>query len=97
MSNFKEFINDLKKSALTTVSSSLQEGLNGALSSVSASDDDKQNFFKEVNRMVQDEDFLTELSEDIDKPLKDESEDDFVKRSSDILRKMLYKKFDISN
>jgi hypothetical protein len=59
------------------------------------STDKKQEFAKEVSSLVRDKEFISEFSDRIGLPLETETEDEFVERGSDVLRKMLYDRFGI--
>ncbi|MEG5048631.1 hypothetical protein QUB26_29650, partial [Microcoleus sp. B4-C1] len=61
----------------------------------SFSNNEKQKFSEEVSSLIQNESFLSDFSNQIGEPLEEESEDDFVKRGSNRLRKMLYDRFGI--
>ncbi|MEG4211626.1 hypothetical protein [Microcoleus sp. S13_B4] len=65
------------------------------LTPFSFSNNEKQKFSEEVSSLIQNESFLSDLSNQIGQPLEQESEDDFVKRGSNRLRKMLYERFGI--
>jgi hypothetical protein len=101
MSNFKEFIDELKSSPITSQSYSLkiseiQQNITAVIGLATSSfwgEDKAEKFSKEVSKVVQNELFLAELSNKIGEPLDEESEDDFVLRSTDILKQMLHKKF----
>ncbi len=104
MSSFKEFMNkaqELSNQALpssnislASIQTSLATSING-ISSLFLMPDEEQKFSEEVSRLVQNEAFLSEFSDQIGEPLQNESEDEFVGRGSDVLRKMLYKRFGI--
>jgi hypothetical protein len=105
MSSFKEFIDKAKElpnqalpmSNITTFAS-IQSSLAISISGISAPflmPDEEQKFSEQVSSLVQDEVFISEFSNQISEPLESESEDDFIKRSSDVLRKMLYERFSI--
>ena len=98
MANFKEFIDKAKESpdqalpasniTLASIQSSLAISITG-VSSPFLMPDERQKFSEKVSSLVQDEAFLSEYSDQISEPLTNESEDDFVKRSIGVLRKML--------
>jgi len=107
MSTFKEFMNEIKESpnkafsdpntTLSTIQSPLELAVIDKLPTwLSISRDEKEKFSKEASNLVQDQAFLSKFSEKIGRPLENESEENFVKRSSDALRRMLYSKFGIS-
>ncbi len=105
MNNFKDFMDEAQKSpdqalvassvTLANIQNSLMSTIGGILSPIAAADDDKQKFSQEVSNLVKDGTFLSEFSEKIGVPIETESEEEFVNRGSDVLRKMLYKKFGI--
>lgn len=104
MSSFKEFIDkaqELPDQALpmtnitfASIQSSLAMSING-ISAPFLMPDEEQKFSEQVSSLVQNEVFISEFSNQISEPLESESEDDFIKRSSDVLRKMLYERFGI--
>lgn len=105
MSSFKEFMDEAEKSpnealpnsdmSLSSIQSDLIAAISGLLTPFSTSADEKHKFSEEVSKQLHDETFLSEFSNRIDEPLEQESEDEFVKRSSDVLKKMLHNKFRI--
>jgi hypothetical protein len=107
MSSFKEFMDDAEKSSdnalsdlggsLSAIQFTLTTTIGNLLTPLSAPTEEKQKFSEDVSNLVQDEAFLSELSNRIDEPLEQESEDEFVMRSSNVLRKMLYTRFDIND
>jgi hypothetical protein len=56
-----------------------------------------QEFAEDVSKVISSNEFISELSDKIGLPLESETEDEFVERSSEILRKMLYSKFGIKD
>lgn len=107
MSSFREFMDEIEETPaqLLPCSGLTVPGIQLALTTATAklltpfsfSDTEKEKFSEEVSGIIQDKSFLSELSDKINEPLEDESEDDFVKRSSNTLRQMLYKKFNIKS
>jgi hypothetical protein len=107
MSNFKEFVNEIKESSthvlpesnitLPAIQLALKKEISGLLAPLSVSIDDHQKFVEEVSNLFQNEAFLSEYSQQIGEPKENESEDEFVNRSSDELRQMLYRKFGLKN
>ncbi len=107
MSSFKEFMDKAKESSNKALPSSnitlpaIQSALTGAVNEIlapfSVPSDEQQKFSEEVSSLVQDEAFLSEFSDQIGEPLEHESEDEFVRRSSNALRQMLYEKFGIKS
>lgn len=105
MSSFKEFMDEAKESSNKALPSSnitlpaIQSALTGAVSGIlapfSVPSDEQQKFSEEVSSLVQNEAFISEFSDQIGEPLEHESEDEFVRRGSDALRRMLYEKFGI--
>jgi hypothetical protein len=104
-SSFREFMDEAKKSpdkrlpfthaSLVAIQENLAESIRGIVAPFSGSIDERQEFSNQVSSLIQDETFLNEFSDQSGEPLKDESEDEFVERSSNTLRKMLYEKFDV--
>jgi hypothetical protein len=105
MSNFKQFMDEIEQSptqslpefdlTLPSLQMALTAGTFLMLTPFSFSNNEKQKFSEEVSSLIQNEFFLSDLSNQIGEPLEQESEDDFVKRASDRLRKMLYDRFGI--
>ncbi|OWY68290.1 hypothetical protein B7486_26880 [cyanobacterium TDX16] len=104
MSSFKDFMDKAQESpnqnlpASTTTLASLQYSLAAAsciISSPFLSVNEEQKFSEKVSSLVHDKAFISEFSDRISEPSEQESEDDFIERSSDVLRKMLYKHFGI--
>jgi hypothetical protein len=62
------------------------------LSTPFLSESEQQKFSKTIRNLIQDKAFLSKFSDQTGEPLEDESEDDFVKRSSNTLRQMFYSK-----
>lgn len=56
---------------------------------------EKADFSNEINSMVTSKAFINDLSTEVGMPRENETKEEFVKRSSDILRGILYKKFGI--
>ncbi|AFY89706.1 MAG: hypothetical protein CLLPBCKN_005225 [Chroococcidiopsis cubana SAG 39.79] len=104
MSSFKDFMDNAIESSdqslpasnisLASIQSSLAISMS-AITSPFFKPNEEQKFSEQVSSLVQNDAFLSELSDQIGEPQVDESEDDFVKRSSNVLRKMLYKHFGI--
>lgn len=107
VSSFKEFVNEIKASSnhvlpesnitLPAIQLALQKEISCLLAPLSVSINDQQKFAEEVSNLVQNEAFLSEYSQKIGEPKENESEDEFVNRSSDELRQMLYRKFGLKN
>jgi hypothetical protein len=107
MSSFREFMDEIEESptqslpaselTIPAIQMALTAATVGLLTPFSFPDNEKQKFSEEVSSLIQNESFLSELSNQIDEPLENESEDEFVKRSSDALRRMLYDKFNIKS
>lgn len=105
MSSFKEFMDKAEESpakalplsnaSLSAIQSSLTLAVGSLLTSFSVSSDKKQKFSEKVSNLVRDEVFISEFSDCIGEPEELEAEDEFVERSSDVLRKMLYDRFGI--
>jgi hypothetical protein len=106
MSSLKEFMNEVQKSrtkalpesntTLPEIQLTLTEKVGELLEQFPDPNDEQQKFSQEVSRLVQDEIFLSELSERLSEPLSHESEDEFVARGSDLVRQMLYKKLRVN-
>lgn len=100
MSTLKEFIqtttserksSNLQKSKkVTELSKSIENNL--MLSPALASHSKAIKFSHGVAEIVTSNDFISELSNEIGKPKKYESEDDFVKRAKESLRSLLQTK-----
>jgi hypothetical protein len=107
MSSLKEFMDEAERSSGKALPSSnttlpaIQIALTGTVSEIltpfSIPQDEQQKFSEEISTLVQNKAFLSEFGDKIGEPLEYESEDEFVKRSSDTLRQMLYEKFDIKS
>jgi len=104
MSSFKEFMDEVEKSPATDSNmalSAIQDSLTLAVSSIltpfAIPNDKKQRFSEQASNLVRDQAFISEFSDCIGEPTDLETEDDFVERGSDILRKMLYEKFGIKD
>ncbi|WP_008310943.1 hypothetical protein [Leptolyngbya sp. PCC 6406] len=107
MNEFEEFMNDIKGSSnkalplsettLSTIQMALTSSVEGILAPLSISAYEQEKFLEEVSNLVQDQTFISEFSGEIDKPRENESEDDFVKRGSEKLRQMLYRKFNVKS
>lgn len=105
MSSFKEFMNDVKKSpskalpssdtSLSAIQASLTSAVDSLLTPFAFTNDKKQEFSQEVSNLVQDEAFISKLSDRVGEPSEFETEDEFVERGSEVLRKMLYDRFGI--
>ena len=105
MNSFEEFMDEVEKSPTKALPESditlpaIQSGLTTIIGGLSAlfltADNEQQKFSEKVSNLVQDKAFLSEFSGQIGEPLDGESEDEFVKRSSDRLMQMLCNKFDI--
>lgn len=105
MSNFNQFMDEIKQSptqslpesylTLPSLQMALTAGTFLILTPFSFSNNEKQKFSEEVSSLIHNESFLSDFSNQIGKPLEQESEDDFVKRASNRLRKMLYDRFGI--
>lgn len=104
MSSFKDFMDKAQESpnqnlpASTTTLASIQHSLAGVSCTISSpflSVNEEKKFSEKVSSLVYDKAFISEFSDQISEPLEQESEDDFIERSSDVLRKMLYKHFGI--
>ena len=105
MSNFNQFMDEIKQSptqslpesylTLPSLQMALTAGTFLILTPFSFSNNEKQKFSEEVSSLIHNQSFLSDFSNQIGKPLEQESEDDFVERGSNMLRKMLYDRFGI--
>lgn len=105
MSSFKEFMDEAEESpakgltssnaSLLTIQGSLALAVRSLLTPFAIPNDKKQRFSEEASNVVRDKAFISEFSDRIGEPTELETEDDFVERGSDILRRMLYDKFGI--
>lgn len=103
MTSFKDFFkmetNNGKLSSsysVATVSSAVMEGLTSSVnrlatsaSIISLSKSDKKEFADQVGDLVESEEFVTELSDQIGKPQPGESEDEFVERAKNAMKKLM--------
>ncbi|KKD39445.1 MAG: hypothetical protein WAN66_27205 [Limnoraphis robusta] len=107
MSSFKEFMDEAKKLpnkalptsnlSISAIQGSLQSAVSVQLAPFLFPQDKAEKFSEQVSNLVQDKAFISKFSDSIGEPLENETEDEFVERSSNILRKMLYKKFGIKD
>ena len=105
MDSFKDFMNDIHKApnqllqaserTLSSIQTSLAARISGILFPISATDNDKQKFTEEVAGLIQNNTFLKQFSDKVGAPSEADSEEEFVTRGSDVLKKMLYEKFGI--
>ena len=105
MSSSKEFMDEAEESptealpssdiSLSAIQTSLTSAVSNLLTPFPVPSDKKQKFSEEVSNLVQDEAFISEFSDRIGLPAEIETEDEFVERGSDVLRKMLYDRFGI--
>ncbi len=87
--NLKTFLS--KQIKISSVS--LRSGISNVMSAFvgPANASDQEVFSKDVSELVSSDKFLSELAEEINDPLPGESEEDFVNRASEILRRKLYR------
>jgi hypothetical protein len=105
MSSFKEFMDEAEESpakaltssnaSLSAIQASLSLAVGSILTPFAIPNDKKQIFSEQASDVVRDKVFISEFSDRIGEPTELETEDDFVERGSDILRRMLYDKFGI--
>jgi hypothetical protein len=105
MTSFKDFISKAENSphkvlpssntSFSAIETALTSAVSNLLTPVPISVDKKQEFSEKVSNLVRDEEFISEFSDRIGLPSEMETEDEFVERGSDILRKMLYDQFGI--
>lgn len=91
---------EAKQAAISSISAlayqhNLTSGWSSMLSSSSRDLAKANKFAEQATEIVSDEAFLDELSDRIGKPLVEESEDEFVERSSSIMRKILYRRLGV--
>lgn len=106
MNRFEDLMNEAKKSSsqdatafpimLTDIQTSLSSAIRGIITSTSLNDVEKQKFSQEVSSLVQDTALISEFSNKMGTPEETETEEEFVKRGSDVLRRMLYEKLGIN-
>ena len=103
MTSFKDFFTSKTNpgepsgsTAIAAVSSAVVRGLtsssvvlSASTSTISLSTSDKEKFAHQVGDLVGSEEFVTELSDHIGKPLPGESEDEFVERAKNAMKKLL--------
>jgi hypothetical protein len=107
MNSFKEFMDEAEESpsqalplsntSLSEIQSSLALAVGSLLTPFSVSNDKKQKFSEEVSNLVRDEAFISEFSDCIGEPSELETEDEFVERGSNVLRRMLHDRFGIKD
>ena len=112
MTSFKDFFNGKTKipgdpsgsTAIAAVSSAVARGLTSSpdvltitTSTTAWSNSDKEKFAHQVGELVGSEEFVTELSDQIGKPLPGESEDEFVVRAKNAMKKLLSAKLSGKN
>ena len=111
MTTFKEFMQQLKSSSasalpsanslVSAVESSLTLAVSSLLPSAPGSDESedelskKHEFAERVTNFIHDDQFISELSDQVGSPSPTETEDEFVARGSDALKKMLYNRFGV--
>ncbi|MEA5512127.1 hypothetical protein VB715_20340 [Crocosphaera sp. UHCC 0190] len=107
MSSFQEFMDKAEESpttdlpgsnvSLSSIETSLKSVVSDLLTPFSVRVDKKQEFAEKVSNLVRDKEFISEFSDRIGEPSELETEDEFVERGSNVLRKMLYDKFGIKD
>jgi len=105
MSSFKEFMDEAEESptkalplsntSLSVIQASLTLAVGSLLTPFAVPNDKKQKFSEEASNLVRDEAFISEFSDRIGEPAELETEDEFVERGSNVLRRMLYNRFGI--
>ena len=74
----------------------IEEPINESISNILDIGVDTRNKFSEqLEKHINSEEFIEKLSAAMQEPLENETEEEFVARASDTLRKLLYKKFKI--
>lgn len=107
MSSFKEFLNKVEKSpskalpalntSLPTIETTLSSTVGKLLEPTAIPGGKKQAFSDKVSNIVRDEEFISEVSDQIGEPRDSETEDQFVERGISVLRKMLYMRFGLKD
>lgn len=107
MNSFKDFMDEVEESptkalpssntSLLAIQASLTSAVGSLLTPFAAPNDKKQEFSEEASNFVRDEAFISEFSDRIGEPSELETEDEFVERGSDVLRRMLYDRFGIKS
>ncbi len=94
MTNLKNFILSLKnkddKLPVPTIAKiNLEISVIPSIYSLEISNSDKENFSNMVADMTNSKEFINELSNKIENPKNNESEDEFVIRAKEIMKKLL--------
>ncbi|MGB7086017.1 MAG: hypothetical protein WBD47_10720 [Phormidesmis sp.] len=107
MSSFEEFMDRAEDSStkalsasntsLSAIETALTVAVSNLLTPVSVPIDKKQEFSEKVSSVVSDEGFISKFSDRIGVPSERETEDDFVERSSSVLRQMLHTQFGLKD
>lgn len=96
MSDFKNFVRSRTGQKMINSSSSqnLATQISGTLAAttISISHSDREKFSSDVVQIANSDEVLTELSQSIGDPQKNESEDEFVERAKSTLTKILKSK-----
>ncbi|HTL89713.1 MAG TPA: hypothetical protein VL134_09945 [Leptolyngbya sp.] len=105
MSKFKEFMDEAEESptrslpsfdkSISAIQVSLTLAVGSLLAPLVTPSDKKQKFAEEVSNLVRDKAFISEFSDCMGEPSELETENEFVERGSDVLRRMLYDRFGI--
>lgn len=77
----------LSQSSVISITSKLSSF---GLANLISTDDEKDKFITGVNALIGEESTLNEISSAIDKPLPDETEDEFVKRAKEQISDILF-------
>lgn len=112
MTSFKDFFNSKTKNpgepsgstAIAAVSSAVARGLTSSsdvltvtTGTIEWTNSEKEKFAHQVGELVGSDGFVTELSDKIGKPLPGESEDEFVERAKNAMKKLLSAKLSGKN
>ena len=96
MSNFKDYFysQHSEDKTMSTVAASISSvmGLASAMGGISLSKNQQDEFSNKVSSLTHSEEFIGELSSTIGEPLSNESEDEFVNRAKDAMKKLLQQK-----
>ncbi|MEJ2795762.1 hypothetical protein WAE56_20355 [Iodobacter sp. LRB] len=96
MRDFKEFVKSSQRKQIINSSSSQELTANIsntlAITALTISSGDRENFSSEVVKVANSDEVLTELSQSIGEPKEKESEDEFVERAKSALAKILKQK-----
>jgi len=96
MKSFKEYFKDIKNNKLPIIIDSKQEMYSLIAPSLfslnNIKEDEKEAFKRKVVELVYSDEVINEFSDTINSPKENESEDEFVERAKNIMRKIIEKK-----